>query len=63
MIIGPGPSGISAAIARMPDKEARILYRRIEEHRANMQRVVDGIKAAVHQEPDAGRANPIFGRD
>ena len=45
LIIGPGPSGISAVIAAMPDKEPRILFRRVEEHRANMQRVVDAIKA------------------
>lgn len=45
--LGPGPSGISAAIAAMPDKEPRILHRRIEEHRANMQRVVDGVRATV----------------
>jgi len=47
VIIGPGPSGISMAIKQMPEKEPRILHRRIGEHRANMQRVVDGIKAAA----------------
>jgi len=45
--IGPGPSGISAAIESMPDKEPRIIARRIDEHRANMIRVIEGIKAAV----------------
>ncbi len=35
------------AIEQMPDREPRILHRRISEHRANMQRVVDGIKTAV----------------
>jgi hypothetical protein len=49
--LGPGPSGITEAIERMPDKEARILHRRVEEHRANMQRVVDGIKAATQRDP------------
>ncbi|MGI9613595.1 MAG: nitroreductase family protein [Acidimicrobiales bacterium] len=44
LLLGPGPSGISAAIESMPDKEPRILARRIDEHRANMQSVVDGIK-------------------
>ncbi|MCP5035689.1 MAG: hypothetical protein GY939_28150 [Actinomycetia bacterium] len=44
MIIGPGPSGISAAIEAMPDKEPKILARRINEHRGNMQTVVDGVK-------------------
>jgi Polyketide cyclase / dehydrase and lipid transport len=47
VVIGPGPSGLSPAIERMPDKEPRILARRIDEHLANMQRVVDGIKAAA----------------
>lgn len=47
--LGPGPSGITAAIERMPDKEPRILRRRLDEHRANMQRVVDGIKAATQR--------------
>lgn len=45
LILGPGPSGISAVIAAMPDKEPKILVRRIQEHRANMQRVVAGMKA------------------
>ena len=42
--LGPGPSGITAAIDRMPDKEDRIIERRLAEHRTNMQAVVDGIK-------------------
>lgn len=45
--LGPGPSGISMAIAGMPDREPAILHRRITEHRANMQKVIDGIKAAA----------------
>ncbi len=44
LIIGPGPSGITRAIEQMPEKEPRILARRIDEHRANMQLVVDAIK-------------------
>ena len=48
--IGPGPSGITMAIDGMPDKEARILHRRIGEHHANMTRVVEGIKDAAEQE-------------
>ena len=44
MSIGPGPSGISMAIAAMPDKEDRILARRVREHHANMARTVEGIK-------------------
>lgn len=44
MSIGPGPSGITAAIDAMPDKEPRILHRRVGEHHANMVRTVDGIR-------------------
>lgn len=44
MSIGPGPSGISMAIAAMPDKEPRILHRRVGEHHANMLRTVEGIR-------------------
>ena len=34
--IGPGPSGLSPAIERMPEKETRIIERRLSEHHANM---------------------------
>jgi uncharacterized protein YndB with AHSA1/START domain len=43
--LGPAPSGLTPAIAAMPDKEERIILRRLEEHRANMQATVEGIKA------------------
>ena len=43
-IIGPGPSGITAAIERDPDNEEEIIAARDEEHRVHMQAVVDGIK-------------------
>jgi len=42
--LGPGPSGISYAIESMPDKESRILRRRLAEHQANMQATIAGIK-------------------
>ncbi len=42
--IGPGESGLSAAIEAMPDKEARIIFRRQQEHLGNMKRCVEGIK-------------------
>jgi hypothetical protein len=61
--LGPGPSGLSPAIAAMPDKEPRILFRRLEEHRANMQLVVDGIKAATHRGTDADAAVHESGDD
>lgn len=43
-VIGPGPSGTSAAVARYPDKESRVLRRRLNEVEANMARTVEGIK-------------------
>ena len=46
-VMGPGPSGLTAAIERMPDKEERILERRCEQHRRNMSATIEGIKAAA----------------
>lgn len=43
--IGPGRSGLSVAIDAMPDKERRILRRRLRELHANMQSTCEGIKA------------------
>ena len=45
MSMGPGPSGISIAIESMPEKEPRILRRRILEHHVNMVRTIEGIRA------------------
>jgi Polyketide cyclase / dehydrase and lipid transport len=44
MRMGPGESGISELIAQMPDKEPRILRRRLAEHQANMVATLAGIK-------------------
>ncbi|TFV56875.1 SRPBCC family protein [Geodermatophilus sp. DF01-2] len=44
MRMGPAPSGLTLAIEAHPDKEDRIVARRLEEHRGNMQTTVDGIK-------------------
>lgn len=49
--LGPGPSGLNAPIEAMPDKEPRIIHRRLEEHRDNMQRVVEGIKVEAEGRP------------
>jgi hypothetical protein len=46
-VMGPGPSGLTMAIDRMPDKEERIIERRCDEHRRNMTAVLEGIKAAA----------------
>jgi hypothetical protein len=42
--MGPGRGGLNYAIEAMPDKEERIVARRLEEHRVNMARVLDGVK-------------------
>ena len=47
-----GPSGLDGIIEARPDLEPRIVARRIVEHWANMQRVVDGIKAQFEQPPE-----------
>lgn len=44
MRLGPGPSFLTVAIERMPDKEERIIDRRLAEHRGNMEATVLGIK-------------------
>lgn len=45
LTIGPGRSGISEAIDAMPDKETKILSRRQDEHRGNMMKTIEGIRA------------------
>jgi hypothetical protein len=42
--MGPAPSGLSIAITAMPDKEERIVARRLEEFEANMRATLEGIK-------------------
>ena len=41
--IGPGSSGLTPAIEAMPDKEERIIERRLEEFRRNMETTLEGI--------------------
>ena len=48
--LGPGPSGLTMAIERMPDKEERIIANRCEEQRRNMTATVEGIKAAAESQ-------------
>ena len=50
-ILGPGPSGLDEIISARPDLEPRIIDRRMAEHRANMQRVIEGIKAHIERVP------------
>jgi uncharacterized protein YndB with AHSA1/START domain len=44
MRMGPAPSGLTPAIEAMPDKEERIVARRLDEHRFNMLATLQGIK-------------------
>jgi Polyketide cyclase / dehydrase and lipid transport len=42
--MGPGRGGLNFAIDRMPDKEERIVARRMSEHELNMNAMLAGIK-------------------
>ena len=46
MILGPGPSGLTAAIEQMPDKEERIINRRVRLQHTAMLQVLAGVKHA-----------------
>jgi len=45
--MGPGPSGLSIAITAMPDKESRIVSRRLSEWRSNIAANLAGIKSLI----------------
>lgn len=45
--LGPGPSGLTAAIERKPEAEERIIGRRLSMLRTNMEANLRGIKALV----------------
>ena len=47
--MGPAPSGLSIAIAAMPEKEERIVARRLDEFEANMRATLEGIKRLAEQ--------------
>jgi len=49
MQIGPGRSGLNAALDAMPHKESRIIASRLREHRANMLRTLNGVKDLAEQ--------------
>jgi hypothetical protein len=55
MRMGPARSGINPAIDAMPDKEHRILERRLAEHRVNMTATLEGIKALAEGETGSRR--------
>ena len=47
--LGPDPSGLCLAILRMPEKEGRIISRRIEEWRTNMTANLAALKARIER--------------
>jgi uncharacterized protein YndB with AHSA1/START domain len=47
--LGPGPSGLTARIAELPDREEDIIAARTAEHRRNMQMTLAGLKTAAEQ--------------
>jgi hypothetical protein len=42
--MGPGPSGVTDIIEKMPDKEEKIIARRLQEWESNMSATIAGIK-------------------
>lgn len=61
--LGPGHSGLTIAIAARPDKEERIVARRLEEWRRNMTATLEGIKslAEAQRPPGAGSSDSAAG--
>ena len=47
MVLGPGPSGLTAVIDAMPDKEAKIIANRQKHQAANMRRTIEGIRDLI----------------
>ncbi|MFN3256821.1 MAG: SRPBCC family protein [Ilumatobacter sp.] len=45
--LGPGRSGLTPAIKRLPEREHDIIERRLGEHAANMERNLDGLAGLV----------------
>jgi hypothetical protein len=48
--MGPAPSGLTIAITAMPDKEERIVARRLAEYETNMRATVEGIKSVAEMQ-------------
>jgi hypothetical protein len=47
--MGPGPSGLTAKIAKSPDREEDLIALRLEEHKQNMMATLQAIKRAAEQ--------------
>jgi hypothetical protein len=48
-VMGPGPSGLSDAIAKAPEREDSIIAFRLNEHERNMTATLEAIKKAAEQ--------------
>jgi uncharacterized protein YndB with AHSA1/START domain len=48
-VMGPGPSGLSEAIAKAPEREDTIIADRLHEHERNMTATLEAIKQAAEQ--------------
>ncbi len=49
VVMGPGPSGVTAVIAELPDLEERIIASRLKELERNMTATLEAIKRAAEQ--------------
>ena len=47
--MGPGPSGLTARIAELPDREEDIIAALSAEHRRNMEATLAGLKTSAEQ--------------
>ena len=47
--MGPGPSGLTHLIEQMPEKEEKIIARRLEEWQSNMTATITGIKEVAER--------------
>jgi hypothetical protein len=57
MQMGPGRSGLSFAIDRMPEKEQKIVFVRMREFEANMTVTLEGVKKLAESPRTSGEAS------
>lgn len=48
-VMGPGPSGLTAVIAKRPELEERFIAERLKEHERNMMATLEAIKQVAEQ--------------
>lgn len=57
--LGPGPSGLSFAIERMPDKEQKIVFVRLREFERNIAATLDAIKQRAEGAGQVGQVDRV----